>query len=585
MSDSISARVRRQLPTLGYWSTASYLVGAAAVVSAAAHAPPWFTIIFAAAVVAIEFYQRRDESAMSGTSADSYVGSRYLLLSAAVLLSVTQYPSGRTATLVGAAVAAVLFAAEPLLSRLQSRADVPCVAHVAGIPERSAPHFDYRVIIVADVLLLAAVFVAGFGVAWSGIVVTIVAVIAAAVLVSCAVDVLDRLRARVSVERRIGQILDAQHPWFAVHWDGPANAVYQIAMWLPYLDRLGVPYVIVVRSADNFRDVEGMTDRPVVLRRFMRELDSVVSPSLRAVFYVNTATSNQHMVRFARLTHIQLNHGDSDKAPSSSRLLRIYDKNFVAGQAAIDRFAANGISTRPDFCTIVGRPQVEAVQVAAPRRSDGGPVALYAPTWAGFSEDVCYSSLPVGLDVVRGLLDRGCEVVFRPHPYTRESEELSEACRQICDELARDAESTGRKHLFGPTAEKLMSIVDCFNASDVMVTDVSSVVDDYLYSEKPFAMVAMTADADRFAETFPVSRASYVLEVKSGRVTNLPDVLDELLVTDSRSSARASLKAHYLGESYEGGPARRFIDAARTELGLTREDAEHRSGQASDALG
>ncbi len=585
MSDSISARVRRQLPTLGYWSSASYLVGALAVLSAAAKAPLWVTVLAAAVVLAIEIYQRRDESDTSSPTADSYVGARYLLLCAAVLLSVTQHPSGRTATLIGAGVAAVLFAAEPLVSRLQDRAGVPCIANVSGAPERSTPRFDYRIIVVADVLLLAAVFVAGAGVTRPGIVVTIVAAVAGLVLAACAADLLGRLRVRLSVERRVGQIIDAQHPLFAVHWDGPPNAVYQIAMWLPYLDRLGVPYVIVVRSAENFRDVQGYTDRPVVLRRFMRDLDSVVAPSLRAVFYVNTASSNQHMVRFTRLTHIQLNHGDSDKAPSSSRLLRIYDKNFVAGQAATDRFTANGISIRPDFCTIVGRPQVEDVQVRSRRRSDDRPVALYAPTWAGFSKDVCYSSLPVGLDMVRGLLDRGCEVIFRPHPYTRESDELAEACRQICDELARDAESTGRKHLFGETAEQRMSIVDCFNASDVMITDVSSVVDDYLHSEKPFAMVAMTADAHRFARMYPVARASYVVEVDSGRVANLPRVLDELLVTDSRSSVRRSLKAHYLGEPYPGGPAQRFIDAARSELGLTWEGTEQPSSEASDALG
>ncbi len=585
MSDSISARVRRQLPTLGYWSSAAYVLGAAALVSAALEAATWVTVLVAAAVVAIEFYQRRDESTSSGPSADSYVGARYLVLSAAVLMSVTQHPSGRTAAVAGGAAAAVLFAAEPLVGKLQDRAAVPCVAHVSGVPERSTARFDYRVIVAADVLLLAAVFVAAAGVSYAGLVVAIVAVIAGVVLAACAADLLGRLRVRLSVERRVGQIVASQQPRFAVHWDGPPNAVYQIAMWLPYLDRLGVPYVIVVRSIDNFRDVKDLTERPVVLRRFMRELDTVVPSSLRAVFYVNTATNNQHMVRFTHLTHIQLNHGDSDKAPSTSPLLRIYDKNFVAGQAAVDRFAANGVPTRPDFCTVVGRPQVEQVEVREAPRADGSPVALYAPTWAGFSKDVCYSSLPVGLDIVRGLLERGCRVIFRPHPYTRESDELGAACRQICELLARDAESTGREHLFGEAAERRMSIVDCFNASDVMVTDVSSVVDDYLFSEKPFAMVAMTADARRFGEQFPVSRASYVVQVDAGRVTNLPDTLDELLVTDSRRPVRRSLKTYYLGDAGPGGPARRFVDVARSELGLRREDATHPAGRASDTVG
>ena len=39
-----------------------------------------------------------------------------------------------------------------------------------------------------------------------------------------------------------------------------------------------------------------------------------------------------------------------------------------------------------------------------------------------------------------------------------------------------------------------MSIEDCFNASDAMVSDVSAVVSDYLHSGKPFAIVSVGRD-------------------------------------------------------------------------------------------
>jgi hypothetical protein len=50
-------------------------------------------------------------------------------------------------------------------------------------------------------------------------------------------------------------------------------------------------------------------------------LDAVLAtPSLRTVFYVNNAARNAHSVRIGGLTHVQLYHGDSDKAVTASPL-------------------------------------------------------------------------------------------------------------------------------------------------------------------------------------------------------------------------------------------------------------------------
>ena len=65
--------------------------------------------------------------------------------------------------------------------------------------------------------------------------------------------------------------------------------------------------------------------------------------TLRCVFYVNNALRNVHVVRYAGVRHVQLNHGDSDKATSYNPVFRMFDRNFVAGQAAVDRFGAHGI--------------------------------------------------------------------------------------------------------------------------------------------------------------------------------------------------------------------------------------------------
>jgi hypothetical protein len=290
-------------------------------------------------------------------------------------------------------------------------------------------------------------------------------------------------------------------------------------------------------------------------------MDAVMVSTLRCVFYVNNALRNVHVVRYAGVRHVQLNHGDSDKATSYNPVFRMFDRNFVAGQAAVDRFSAHGISTAPDFFEIVGRPQVEDVAVAAP----GTPTrrVLYAPTWAGMHADSAYSSLPIGPAIVRGLIARGCTVVYRPHPYTRRNPELAVASEQITALLTEDRGRTGTEHVYGAQAEQVWSIVDCFNAVDALVSDVSSVVPDFLYSEKPFAVAAMGGSVEEFFAEMPVARGGYVI---AGDAGNLDAALDDLLGADPQGAERRRLKTYYLGDFPAERYADAFLEAARVEI-------------------
>ena len=175
----------------------------------------------------------------------------------------------------------------------------------------------------------------------------------------------------------------------------------------------------------------------------------------------------------------------------------------MAGQAAIDRFANNGVAVTRDF-EIVGRPQVEGVKVQeCPIAKREVPRVLYAPTWYGYLEDSRYSSLPVGAKIVQALIDRGCVVIFRPHPWVWRTPSLASASRDIDELLATDAARMGRSHIFGPAA-MTGSIMETFNQVDALVSDVSSVVPDFLYSEKPFALTLMAAETTtaEFLRTF-----------------------------------------------------------------------------------
>ncbi|MGW4296408.1 CDP-glycerol glycerophosphotransferase family protein [Micromonospora chersina] len=492
------------------------------------------------------------------------VVARVLLLATAYLLGAV-HGGLDPALAVGVAVAGLAVLGEPLLASA-FEAVYPVAANLPGIGARLGRGPDTRrVALVNGAAVLVALVCAFTGVV--GWIALAVAVVALGLTMFTGVQGLKLVRARRNGEAKLLKALTAYEPVFLVHWNAPAGTAYQLAMWLPYLERLNRKFFVLVRNQTNFHEVVGLTKAPVVMRMGLNQLDEVIAPSLRAAFYVNTATVNNHVVRYTNLKHIQLNHGDSDKVPSHNPVFRLYDKNFVAGQAAIDRFAANGVSMPAEMFTIVGRPQVENVAIATgPIASIANPRVLYAPTWAGFYADSNYSSLLVGYDIIKALVARGCSVVFRPHPYSQRSAALARECDRIRTLLAEDRRTNGRPHVFGAEAEVAMTVADCFNASDAMVSDVSSVVADYLYSEKPFAMVAVSTPASRFPEEFPLARAAYVIDAHGGRLEGLDTALDDLLGSDPLAGARRDLKKYYLGDIPSDRYAQRFLDEASRYL-------------------
>ena len=540
--------------TLGVGELAIAVLGLGGLLLVALHLPLGLLVGLGVLVGAVLVVAARTRTA------DPAIGSgslgRLLLLAAAVV----GLADGSPVRWLPAVLLAAAVTAEVVGARLAPIA-VPYASNLPGVEVRR--HARVPALLVCYVN--AAALVLGLLGATLPVLTPLgwLAALASLVLTVVAVgDLAAWVRERRRAERRITSVLSEYAPRFALHWDAAPGTGYQIGRWLPYLERLGERFVVFVRNPRSFPEAAAMTDRPVLLRRGAREMDPVMVDSIRCVFYVNNALRNVHVVRYAGIRHVQLNHGDSDKATSYNPVFRMFDRNFVAGQAAIDRFSAHGVSTSPDFFEIVGRPQVEDVAVATP----GARVerVLYAPTWAGMHSDSAYSSLPIGPAIVRALVERGCVVVYRPHPYTGRTTALQGASEQVTAILAEDRARTGRPHVFGEQAERSWTIIDCFNAVDALVSDVSSVVPDFLYSEKPFAIAAMTGTVEEFFAEMPVARGGYVI---ARDASNLDAALDDLLGADPHAEVRRSLKTYYLGDLPAEGYANAFLDAARAEIG------------------
>ncbi|MBP8531846.1 hypothetical protein [Streptomyces sp. MK37H] len=93
------------------------------------------------------------------------------------------------------------------------------------------------------------------------------------------------------------------------------------------------------------------------------------------------------------------------------------------------------------------------------------------------------------------------------------------------------------------------AIFTCFNQADVLISDVSSVVSDYLTSEKPYA-VANTSGMteEEFRAGFPTVRAATILTPEAAGVTGLLEAVRDP-EKDTLAGARAELKVHLLGPS------------------------------------
>ncbi|MFI7606189.1 CDP-glycerol glycerophosphotransferase family protein [Micromonospora sp. NPDC049366] len=418
---------------------------------------------------------------------------------------------------------------------------------------------------LGDALLgLLAVVAVAAAATLPAVVALVVALLVAAGAGAVALDLARRRFRPAAGGGPVSRALRRHQPEFLLHFSAPPGSEYQVTMWLPYLERIGRPFLVLVREPEFLAPIAAATTAPVVYCPALRAMDEVLVPSLKVAFYVNHGAKNSHCIRFTQLTHVQLHHGDSDKAPSANPVSGIFDRIFVAGQAAIDRYARAGVSIPAEKFVVVGRPQVESIDVRPePLPADAPRTVLYTPTWTGHHADADYCSLPVAEPLLRRLLDRGATVILRAHPYTTQNPASARQLGRLTELLAADRARTGRPHLWGAAASRDLSLVECVNRSDALVSDVSGVISDYLYSGKPFAVTDMADEGDRFRELFPLAGAGYVLRRD---MANVDDVLDRLLGDDPLAPERWATRRRYLGDFPADSYADAFLDAARREL-------------------
>lgn len=310
-------------------------------------------------------------------------------------------------------------------------------------------------------------------------------------------DLLRSRSARSQLARTAPRRPEAGRIRIAVYFaDGPVN-MYQIRQWYGPLAELSKtwPVAIIARSPRAALLLLDESPVPVVYLRQVVELERFIADQdLRIVFYVNQNTRNFQMMRYARMWHVFINHGESDKMYMTTNQFKAYDYSLVAGEAAVDRLRRKlwdfDLAKR---AIPIGRPQADHLAGELPYPPDGRTVVLYAPTWEGDRASAEYGSIAThGVAAVRSLLATGRHrVVYRPHPrsgvldadYRRANETIIAAI------AAANARDPSAQHIYdeGPQLGWQLS------AADVAITDVSAMVYDRLATGKPIVVARPTS--------------------------------------------------------------------------------------------
>ena len=419
--------------------------------------------------------------------------------------------------------------------------------------QRVLPLDGLRLLAAVEVLVLAGLACTAARVPVAPIALGVLTAVAAAVVAAAAARAWsDRGEPVRDTDAAVADAVSALAPEVVFYFSSPASGTYALTVWANVIDAMRRPTLVVLREAVHL-DALATMRAPIIVAPTVATLEAVTPPSVRVVLYPTNVVRNNEMVRIPGPMHSFIGHGDSDKVGSFSPLNRMYDEIWVAGRAAIDRYAAVDEGIDLSVLRAVGRPQLAEIRRAVPPTEEAQRlVVLYAPTWEGFFDEADYSSVArMGERIVREVLDSGAVLRFKPHPLTgHRLGSAAKALEAIEDLLRRAGEGSG---LVPNTPDALYT---AFNEADVLISDISSVITDFLASRKPYLVTNPRDVPDaEFRALFPSASAA---ELLGSDVAGLRSALADAAGVDPRRAAREALAEYLLGA--ERDPLEAFLD-------------------------
>ena len=280
----------------------------------------------------------------------------------------------------------------------------------------------------------------------------------------------------------IGRLsLGIYKPQVALFW-GKDIAFSQLDIYRPYLKRTRQRAIIIAKSLKTKtpESIE-LPNTPVFVNSegFKPSADIFGIKSLDTILHITESGENYAFIKgFPNFIHVYANHGDSDKHSNAVRTATVYDFVMVAGRASMLRFPQAGLAVPQEKFVAIGGTPIEGVEVV--EKTVKIRNILYAPTWEGHQEAVNFSSVHKVAASVISLSAKGYQMRFRPHPGLGKRSTLHKA-------LSSDIRAA-------TTFDSRTDKASDFNWSDLIVSDISGVMSEYLFTGKPIVVPVGGAD-------------------------------------------------------------------------------------------
>lgn len=264
-----------------------------------------------------------------------------------------------------------------------------------------------------------------------------------------------------------------------------AAGANQIIPWIPVFAKADVKFVLLVRNEAFFEWLKKEYSwLSIAYARRGVDVETVLEllPDAKTIFYPSSTGNNIHLVRFNHLHHVFIGHGDSDKASSAHKALRLYDEVWTAGQGHIDRFNNSKFDTAHIKFVKVGRPNLGNIltssQTSWQERMDFR--ILYLPTWEGVVEETNYSSVSFSGKIIREIQQHlNCPMMIKYHPFTGNRDNNLKNINKMTEDIINNEEL--EVDLLPATVE----ISTVIPKNNIFICDISGVITECLAADAP----------------------------------------------------------------------------------------------------
>ena len=452
---------------------------------------------------------------------------------------------------------AVLFLRAPLARRRLRPVEVRGIdlplAEPADAPAWTRLRLQTLVLMSAGVIVLSAPGIARE--VWAPFFVAVAAVLLFTVA-ACAVLVHTLLAKQAALPdaeyvQAVGDAVRALRPEVAVYFSGSASSVYQVTMWLPVLEQLERRPVIILRERANLHTL-GETTLPVVCLPGATTLMDFRLPTVRGGV-VRRERRQEPALPARAADEARLHRPRRERQGRQHQPLHQGLRRDLGGRADLPPALGRGPGRHPGRDDRGGGPPQLAEVLPAAGRAPGQPLTvLYAPTWEGWTVNPYASSIAtMGPALVRWLLERPTptRLIYKPHPLTgtvsaaakaahREIVALVEAhVGQHAGASTMPVDTTGDPEDVALPTEEVEAyevwagaywarspshllvegprptLYDCFNHADLLISDISSVVPDFVASGKPYVVTNPAGEPhEQIRATYASTTAAYLAD-------------------------------------------------------------------------